>query len=248
MSHVEYVGSELEIFEAATVWKSYLRKQIAPFLGPRVLEVGAGIGSTTRFLCSGAHERWTCLEPDRTMAGRIAAEIASGSLPPCCAAVAGSLATYRQETGGAATFDAVLYIDVLEHIEDDAEEVRRATGVLAPGGRLIVLAPAHQWLYSPFDAAIGHYRRYGRADLRALTTGDLRLVMMRSLDAAGLLASAGNRFLLRDSHPTPMQIRLWDRVLVRTSRAVDPLFGFSVGKSILAVWERVGPGCSGTAT
>lgn len=230
-----YVGSELELFEAAIVWKAYLRSQIAPHLGRRVLEVGAGIGSTTRALCSGNHDRWTCLEPDADMAARIAASIASGGLPSCCEAVAGTLASLPDDVE---PYDAILYIDVLEHIEDDVEEVRLATRRLRPGGRLVVLAPAHQWLYSPFDAAIGHHRRYSRAALVALTRDDLRLTMLRSLDTVGLLASAGNRFLLRDAHPTPGQIRLWDRVLVRASKVVDPLFGYRLGKSVLAVWER----------
>lgn len=235
MTDGTYVGSELELFEAAVNWKSYLRSQIAPHLGPRVLEVGAGIGSTTRALCTGAHERWTSLEPDPEMAARIARAIEDGELPACCVAATGTLASFAADTE---PYDAILYIDVLEHIEDDAEEVKLATDLLRPGGRLVVLAPAHQWLYSPFDAAIGHFRRYSRAGLVSLTRDELRLTTLRSLDAVGLLASAGNRFLLRDAQPTPGQIQLWDRVLVRSSRIVDPVFGYRLGKSILAVWER----------
>lgn len=230
-----YVGSELELFEAATVWKSYLRSQISPYLGPRVLEVGAGIGSTTRALCVGTHDCWTCLEPDASMAARVAASISDGKLPACCEAAAGTLATRPDDEE---PYDTILYIDVLEHIEDDAGEVRLAMAKLRTGGRLVVLAPAHQWLYSPFDAAIGHYRRYSRDRLSALTRDGLVLRTLRSLDAVGLLASAGNRFLLRDSCPTPAQIRLWDRVLVRASRVVDPVFGYRLGKSVFAVWER----------
>jgi len=231
-----YVGSELELFEAAVTWKSYLRDQIGPHLGPYVIEVGAGIGSTTRALSTGRHERWTCLEPDSEMAARIALAVAEGSLPPFCEAVSGTLSTHATAME---QVDSVLYIDVLEHIENDADEVRLASRLLRPGGRLVVLAPAHQWLYSPFDEAIGHYRRYSRSSLAALTCEGLRLTTLRSLDAVGLLASAGNRFLLRGAHPTPAQIRLWDRVLVRASRIVDPVFGYRLGKSVLAVWERM---------
>ena len=230
-----YVGSELELFEAAVTWKSYLRDQIAPHLGPLVIEVGAGIGSTTRALSTGRHERWTCLEPDSEMAARIERSVAEGGLPDFCKAATGTLSDLRESAEQA---DTILYIDVLEHIENDADEVRLAARLLRPGGRLVVLAPAHQWLYSPFDEAIGHYRRYSRMSLAALTCEGLRLTTLRSLDAVGLLASAGNRFLLRDAHPTPAQIRLWDRVLVRASRVVDPVFGYRIGKSVLAVWER----------
>lgn len=232
-----YVGSELELFEAAVTWKSYVRDQIAPHLGPVVIEVGAGIGSTTRALITGRHERWTCLEPDPEMAARIERSVAEGTLPAFCEAATGTLSGHET---AAEPVDAILYIDVLEHIENDAEEVRLASRLLRPGGRLVVLAPAHQWLYSPFDEAIGHHRRYSRSSLSALTCEGLRLTTLRSLDAIGLLASAGNRFLLRDAHPTAAQIRIWDRVLVRASRVVDPVLGYRLGKSVLAVWEREG--------
>jgi hypothetical protein len=56
------------------------------------------------------------------------------------------------------------------------------------------------------------------------------------LDAIGMLASAGNRALLRQGHPTKRQIALWDRVMVPLSRVVDPLLGHRVGKSVVSVW------------
>ena len=55
-----------------------------------------------------------------------------------------------------------------EHIENDREELERAAARLRPGGRVIVLAPAHQWLFTPFDAAIAHFRRYNRSMMRNL--------------------------------------------------------------------------------
>jgi hypothetical protein len=58
------------------------------------------------------------------------------------------------------------------------------------------------------------------------------------LDAAGLLASAGNRLLLRQSMPTERQILAWDRLMIPISRAIDPLFGHRLGKSVLGVWQR----------
>jgi hypothetical protein len=66
----------------------------------------------------------------------------------------------------------------------------------------------------------------------------LRLVKLDYLDAAGLLASAGNRVVLRRSMPKIWQILLWDRVGVPVSRVIDPLLGGRVGKSVLAVWRK----------
>lgn len=135
-----YVGEELDLFQRATRWKSYFRDQLRPFIGKRVLEVGAGTGGTTRILCNGTQQSWLCLEPDAQLASRIGPAVASGELPPCCSARVGSTESLASDF----TFDTILYIDVLEHIENDAAEVERAAQLLAPGGHLLALAPAHQ--------------------------------------------------------------------------------------------------------
>lgn len=229
-----YVGSELDLFASARNWKSYFRDQLAPYLGEDVLEVGAGLGGTTRVLCRGTERRWVGLEPDAALAGRLRDEVRSGSLPSCCEVRVGTL----EEADPSETFDTILYMDVLEHIEDDAAEVARAARHLRPGGHVIALSPAHQWLYTPFDRAIGHYRRYTTAGFGALATADLAPVRVCYLDSIGFFASLGNKLLLQSAMPKPSQIAFWDRVLVRMSRAVDPLLGYSAGKSVLAVWRK----------
>jgi 2-polyprenyl-3-methyl-5-hydroxy-6-metoxy-1,4-benzoquinol methylase len=137
-----------------------------------------------------------------------------------------------------ASFDAVLYVDVLEHIDDDAAEMRRALGLLRPGGRLVVMSPAHQWLFTPFDKSIGHFRRYTRRTLAAVGPPGASLTRLRYLDSAGLLASLGNKLLLRSAMPTRRQIAFWDRVLVPMSRGIDVVLFHSIGKSVLGVWRR----------
>jgi SAM-dependent methyltransferase len=231
-----YVGTELDLFSAATRWKSYVRAQLAPYLGAGldVLEVGAGFGGTTRILCQGGERRWVCLEPDETLARRLASDVKTGALPACCETKVGTLETWRAPD----LFDTVLYMDVLEHIEDDRAEVARAARVLRPGGHVVALSPAHPWLYSPFDRAIGHYRRYTRTTFGALAGEGLEPVRVAYLDAVGLLASLGNRLLLRKAMPTPRQVAFWDKVLVKCSMAVDPLIGHRAGKSVLAIWRK----------
>jgi 2-polyprenyl-3-methyl-5-hydroxy-6-metoxy-1,4-benzoquinol methylase len=231
-----YVGTELELFARAHAWKEYVRSQIAPFIRGRVLEVGAGLGGTTRVLCTGSEIEWICLEPDPRLAAEAEQKIMAGDLPSNCRVVAGTTKRAEIEPG----FDTVLYMDVLEHIADDRAEMARAAELLNPGGHVIVLAPAHQWLFTNFDAAIGHERRYTRSTLRrAADVADLREVRARYLDSVGLLASLGNKMLLQRSMPTARQIAFWDRILVRASRLLDPVSRFSVGKSVLLVSRRI---------
>jgi SAM-dependent methyltransferase len=229
-----YVGSELELFSAAANWKTYFSRALAPFLGARVLEVGAGIGSNIPYLRTPAVREWTSLEPDPELARRIAERIDARELPDFCTVIAGTL----ESVDAARRFDSILYLDVLEHIADDAEELAHASRLLAPGGNLVVLAPAHQYLFSPFDAAIGHFRRYSAASLIAAGPPSCRLRSRFMLDCAGLLASLANRLLLRQATPTGGQIAFWDRILVPISRLLDRATGHRLGKTVVAVWTR----------
>jgi SAM-dependent methyltransferase len=232
MSEFKYVGSELDLFAAVWNWKAYWARQIQPFLAGDILEVGAGIGSNTRFLDPGGTGRWVCLEPDPVLAGELVKKFAETRLRPA-EAVWGTLESLASQQ-----FDTILYIDVLEHIDNDRDELNRAASHLRPGGHLIVLSPAHQSLFSPFDAAIGHFRRYNRPILRTISPASLRLERMRYLDCGGLILSAANMLLLRQSMPTKAQLRFWDNWIVPISQVLDKLFLYSVGKTIIAVWRR----------
>lgn len=194
-----------------------------------MLEVGAGIGANTETLSSLGFRSWVCLEPDPSLAAQI--PLGGAAPPEVIVGATGDLPPGR-------TFDTILYLDVLEHIEDDRNELARAERLLRPGGALIVLAPAHPFLYTPFDAAIGHYRRYTAPSLRAAAPSSLRLRRLEYLDSAGLLASLANRLWLRSATPTEAQIRLWDTLLVPCSMLIDRLTWGRLGKSVLGIWTK----------
>jgi 2-polyprenyl-3-methyl-5-hydroxy-6-metoxy-1,4-benzoquinol methylase len=233
-SGYEYVGEELDLFALAVNWKRYFRSQLADVIRGDVLEVGAGIGETTRHLCDGRQRSWLCLEPDAQLAARLESSIARGGLSPTPRVQIGTLADVDPE----ARFDAILYIDVLEHIEHDAEELRRAAALLGRGGCIVVLSPAFGFLYSEFDRAVGHFRRYTRRTLAAAFPASLRRRQLRYLDGVGFLASLANRMLLHQSIPSRQQIELWDRRMIPVSRLVDGLFQRWFGRSVLAVYQR----------
>lgn len=230
----DYVGSELELFAAAANWKRYIARALAPFVAGHVLEVGAGIGANIPHLCNARVAAWTALEPDPQLASKAAERVARSALPVPCEIVVGTTETLAAES----RFDAILYIDVIEHIADDRAELARASAHLNPGAHLVVLAPAHPFLFSAFDAAIGHFRRYGGGSLAALAPPDCRLRTVFMLDMAGLSASLANAMLLRAARPSAGQIRLWDRFLVPASRILDAATGRRFGKTVVAVWRR----------
>jgi SAM-dependent methyltransferase len=218
-----YVGTELSLFAQATNWKSYVASLLRPWLGRRVLDVGAGIGGNIPALFTDPVKEWVAMEPDADLARQITG---------ASRVITGTLSTLDSSE----RFEAILYLDVVEHIANDAAELLRATHYLAPGGRLIVLVPAHQFLFSPFDTAIGHHRRYSRRSLRRIGPKNARLNQVLLLDSAGLLASLANKLVLHSANPSLKQIHFWDRTLVPLSRALDRFTFYRVGKSALAIW------------
>jgi hypothetical protein len=145
---------------------------------------------------------------------------------------------YLTDIATETSFDTILYIDVLEHIEDDRLELFRASRHLKPGGTIVVLSPALPCLFSEMDEAVGHYRRYTKKTLANIGPRHLRLVRLEYLDCIGVLASLSNRFLLRNQTPTLKHIKFWDAIMIPCSRVLDAVISFRVGKSIFAVWRN----------
>lgn len=234
MTSREYEGSELELFAKAHNWKRYYRTRIQPYIRGDVLEVGAGIGGTTRDLCSGRERSWICIEPDPQLARELAANVARMAGPTVPKVLPGMV----DDLPATATFDCILYIDVLEHIADDHAELASAAARLRPSGHLVALSPAHQFLFSEFDRHVGHLRRYDEASLRAMGAPLLELRDAFYLDSLGIALSLANRILLRRSCPAPSQLQFWDRFVVPGSRILDPLLRYRVGKTVVAAWQR----------
>ena len=226
-----YVGSELEIFQHATRWKAYFARALRPYVTGSVLEVGAGLGATSRFLCDGKQRSWTCLEPDPALLDRLQASFGADPLPSPVRALCGTVGALPDHE----RFDTILYVDVLEHIEDDSGEIAGGSARLpraehARPGPAYKPCTARSTGRSGTSAAIA--RRRCLRPLRPV----LRPVEACCLDAVGMAASLANRMLLRASMPTVDQIRFWDRVLVPVSRVIDPVLARTVGKSVVAVW------------
>jgi SAM-dependent methyltransferase len=233
MTDFSYGGAELKLFATVHNWKAYWSGKLLPFIAGDVLEVGAGIGSNTRYLDSGRRGQWVCLEPDAQLAAQMAENLAQADGPRKYETVVGNIKSLDRGR----KFDTIIYIDVLEHIENDLGEMQDATSILRTGGRIIVLSPAHQFLFTPFDAAVGHFRRYSRISLRSVSPRGLRLEKIFFLDSAGLLLSLANRVFLRQSVPTAAQLRIWDRWAIPISRVLDKCLLHRVGRSIVAVWR-----------
>ena len=107
----KYQGDELELFQHAKNWKIYFSRQVKPFIKGSVLEVGAGIGATTLLLNDGSASKWLMLEPDKQMIACLKKKMEEKEFPANCHLQTGIINQLTE------TFDTIIYIDVLEHIE-----------------------------------------------------------------------------------------------------------------------------------
>jgi SAM-dependent methyltransferase len=217
----------------AVNYNDWLFGRARPYLGRRVLDVGAGIGTFTALAAEHAAEV-TALEPDEVFAARLREQFATH----------GGVRVIEKDAvdvdpASLEPFDSIVCFNVLEHVDDDRVAARRFHDLLAPGGRLLLLVPAHAWLSSPFDRAVGHERRYEAGPLRDLLVGAGfaidRLQYVNPVGALGWLVSM--RLRRRDTLPGG-QVRAFDR-LVPLLKPLDRL-RLPVGQSLWAVARKPG--------
>jgi SAM-dependent methyltransferase len=226
-------AGDLERLGTARHFFDWVLDEFEPYLHGSVLEVGAGRGTITRLLADRYPElRLVALEPADNVFGELSSFAA---LSPGVTACQATLADYRPD--GDRLFDAVMYLNVLEHIEDDAAELRLASAALRPGGAVLVFGPAMEVLYSELDHRAGHYRRYDTDRLRGLLEdAGLEPISVSYFDVLGVLPYLVVYRLLRRDAISGGSMWGYDRVLIPLSRLVQKAVPAPpLGKNVIAV-------------
>ena len=209
----------------AANYNRWLLDRARPYLGARVLDSGAGIGTFTELLTD--RELVVAAEPDPAFAGLLRDRFARR--PNVQIVELDALAL--SPTSVPAPFDSVVCLNVLEHIRADEDALARLASVLRPDGHLLLLVPAHPTLFGAVDEAVGHVRRYTRAALRAAAeAAGLEIVEVRYVNPAGALGWLVTSRLLRRHDISRGPLALYDR-LVPLLRPLDRLrlpFGLSL--------------------
>jgi SAM-dependent methyltransferase len=143
-------------------FNKWMADTVRPFLGPRVLEIGAGIGNLTRNLSS-HRKMYVASDIDGEHLARLGTRFHNRPNFQVCYCDVADPAAFRDFT---ARFDSVICLNVVEHVEDDRMALANISSALVQGGRAIVLVPQDQSIYGTLDKVLGHYRRYAEAELR----------------------------------------------------------------------------------
>jgi hypothetical protein len=133
-------------------------------------------------------------------------------------------------------FDTILYLNVLEHIEDDIAELGRARQMLTESGKVIIVVPAHMWLYSKIDKLTGHYRRYSRQSIFQVASRHFRQIQIMNFDSVGLIPYWLVYKLGKSTQVSGANAKFYSWVILRFSHALFVTTrGRLIGKNLIVV-------------
>jgi SAM-dependent methyltransferase len=235
---VVYAGRDLEAMSFARNYHRWILELFAPHLGRRLVEVGAGTGSFSEMLLESAPDSLTLIEPSR-MCLRLRERVEGWRTRSRVRVYNDTFAGVAARLGQEERPDSVIYVNVLEHIEDDEAELRLASDALAPGGRVFIFVPALRWLYGSFDRRVGHRRRYTRREIASkCERAGLSIVRAVYFDAAGVLPWWVKYRVLRSEKMEPAAVKFYDEFCVPVLSRAEALIPLPLGKNILLIAEK----------
>jgi SAM-dependent methyltransferase len=217
---VDYKGTDtLTALEGAANYNRAIEQLLLDEAGvtsiTRVLDVGSGGGEfATRLRDRGISVE--CVELDPMLRANL---------------VARGFVCHADVSAISSKFDVIMMVNVLEHIEHDADFLRTLRPLLAENARLFIFVPALQILYSKFDKSIGHFRRYSKVGLHdAAKSAGLSISRSGGFDVLGIAPALAFR-LLRRRKPSARAIQIFDGVIFPLSHRLDSLSRQRVGKN-----------------
>lgn len=228
-----YSGAELDALAGARNYYGWIADRFSPHLGRRIVEAGAGTGTFTEYLLARRGDAAvTAIEPAENNFPRLAARFVGD---PRVTPVRG----YLDERFPPASADAVVAVNVMEHVRDDHAFLRAASRALVPGGRVLLFVPALPALFGTLDRAFEHFRRYTRPVLRGrLEDAGLQVLDVRYLNLPGVAAWWLSGKVLRRTTVGAREAAWYDRWVIPWVRALESLASPPLGQSLLAVARK----------
>lgn len=220
---------EFAALSAAVNYRNAIISEFSSFLKGRILEIGAGIGQTSEaILALSSVTELVGLEPETRFHKDFKERLPNVRL-------LGGTTVNLDHT---MPFDAAVMVNVLEHIEDDVDELKRLKSILSKNnGYLCILVPARQEIYSKLDSHFGHFRRYSRQEVRQkMENAGFQPIRVCYFNFIGYFAWA-LRFRIMGSMSFDVnQVRLFDKRIFPPAHWLESrLCRPPLGQSVLAI-------------
>lgn len=235
---LQYFGKDLEAMSFAKNYHAWIIYEFKPYLGDSVAEVGAGTGNFSSFLVDAGVKRLMAFEPSHNMFPLLASRFNSS---PTVDTINAFFEDYTETFSEifSETFDSVLYVNVLEHIEQDEKALCCAYRTIKKNGHLLIFVPALNWLYSELDKKVGHFRRYHKKQLEQLVKSvGFSIEKLKYFDIAGIIPWY-IAFTLLKKTTTAGNVSLYDRLIVPPMRILENLMTPPIGKNLLLVAKKI---------
>ncbi len=228
----EYGSNILVSLSEVPKFNQWMADVLRPFLGARVLELGAGIGNMTRSLCP--RDRYTASDINPHYLDYLKRTLQSR---PYLDVKKIDLADPRDFSALAGQYDTIVCLNVLEHVREESTALENLRGALCPGGRAILLVPQGPGVFGTLDEVLGHERRYSRASLsEALKSNGLELETMFDFNRTTTPGWWFNGKVLRRRHFGKLQLKILN-LSVWFVRRIDGWLPWP-GVSLIAVARR----------
>ncbi len=222
----------LEILTEAKNYNRWIAENFSSFIEAPLLEFGAGIGNISELLSSytplfltDTDERMLSLLKNKFYhMNNVSVDFLDITQP---------LPEYL-----VGSFQSVIGINVLEHIEDDEKALFHLGNLLKPSGRLLLLVPAKKWAYTELDKQLGHFRRYEKKELGVkLAKASFHIEKLYFFNIVGLLSWIMRDKIQRSGGLRPYQVSSFDTIVPILKR-VESKVSMPVGISLIAIAQK----------
>jgi SAM-dependent methyltransferase len=232
-----YAGKDLEAMSFAVNYHRWILSVFEPYLGARVVEVGAGTGSFSELLLERRLESLSLVEPSTAMYQQLCERVAESR----------NVTTYNdvfedvaEQIRLAERPDSIIYVNVLEHIADDVHELSVINKTLDAGGRIFIFVPALRWLHGSYDRQINHFRRYTRTELeKKCVAAGFKVIASRYFDLFGVLPWWVKYKVLQSNNMEPGAVRFYDQRVVPIAKVLESTLSPPLGKNVLLIGEKL---------
>lgn len=234
-----YAGKDLEAMSFAVNYHRWILSIFDPYLGKRIVEVGAGQGSFSELLLERRLESLSLVEPSMAMYQQLCLRMEELNSPV--------VKTYNDVFENVADQirlverpDSIIYVNVLEHIADDGNELKVINSTLDRGGRVFIFVPALRWLHGSMDRQLDHFRRYTRSELeKKCVAAGFRVITSRYFDLMGVVPWWVKYTVLQSNQMEPSAVRFYDQMVVPVARRLETVVNVPIGKNVLLVAEKI---------